>query len=118
MNESGDKDKRIDLLVDRTMTGLANLPVLEADGSFYSRVRQRLARSTEQSPSLLTRLFQVYRLRPALLAAVVCLNLATLYAGFREMRQADRRNECLETITDQYSVDVSASLFEIKEGQS
>jgi hypothetical protein len=118
MSELDDKNKRVEQEVERAIAGLYGLPNLEADPYFYSRVQRRLSRRDAPRLYWVATLVQRYRLQPVLLAAAIVVNLATVLLAVHNTSRTETRDVYIESISNQYSVDVSTGFTEDGNGQS
>ncbi len=114
MTDQGDHKKRVEDEVLGTLGSLDSLPEIEPDPYFYAKVRQKLDESAEPAESWLGRLIFGYRLGPALLAAMILINVGTVYFALRgDDYETDDRDQYIEAIVDQYSLGTTSSLSEI-----
>lgn len=118
MSRFGVKDKWIEQQVERTLACPHDLPNLEADPYFFGRVQQRLSESQEPQRNWIANLVWGYRLRPVLLAAAIVVNLATVLFAVQSASRTDVREQYIESISSQYSVDVTTLVTENSDGQS
>ncbi len=114
MTDQDDNKKRVEDEVLRTLSSLENLPEIEPDPYFYAKVRQRLDESAEPAENWLGRLIFGYRLGPALLAAMILVNVGTAYVALGgKDYESDDRDQYIEEFVDQYSLATTSSLSEV-----
>ncbi|MCP4632004.1 MAG: hypothetical protein GY855_03685 [candidate division Zixibacteria bacterium] len=116
MNEKNNKKKQIEKEVLETLGVFDNLQDIEADHYFYTRVKQRISQSERITENPLIRSFFRFRLGPVFLTVLILINLATVYTMLESKGiESDNRDQYIEAIANQYSLDVSSLLSDLSE---
>lgn len=108
------RDHRIEHEIERTLTAFDSSTRLKASPWFAHRVRTRVAAAQDSQAPL--RWFALPRLRPALLALIVLLNLVTAVVAIqRSEHDAATRVTYIESFASEYAYTTNDMLFDLDE---
>lgn len=114
-----DNDKRLNQIeneVRKTLGFLDDVPEISPDPFFAARVLQRVKEADANADFWLSRLLFGHRLGPALLAAILLVNMFTLFVTLSGNKaRTDQRDQYIEAIADRYQLGGTYSLFEVDE---
>jgi hypothetical protein len=113
LDNERDRIKRIDDEVLRTMKSLDSIPSLTASPHFSSRVIETFIHSDQTDQGRIVQLVFARKLAPILLIVILLANIATAWIAMKDAHNSISRDNGIESMVDQYSIDVPNPLNSI-----